>query len=196
MTKLSGLFLLFALVAVTHADVLIENVTQTIHLTGQGSERTLKLRNYVVADLDGTNGAAISTTILGGRKVYHISYDSTRVVSVTLRGLNGKVYRVITLGVTETNDTQVLKVEGILARGLNTALPVSDSRWLTYPRILRGSGHSLELVDGEYGLSETSYVRTYAQTDTKAANARGDDVSAVVARILQRLEKSGYVSAP
>jgi hypothetical protein len=178
------------------ADVLIERASQTSRYTGQGRERTLRLNNILVRDLDGTNGASIETTVINGHKLYHVSRDGTPVFRTTVRGARDREYTVITLGATETNDTQVVQVSGLLARGLNTTLQVTDSRQLTYARVLRGSAHRVELNEGEYVVTETTYTRLYSQTETRDANTRGDNVEAVIARVVQRLEATGYVNAP
>jgi hypothetical protein len=192
------LLLLTALgfIITSRADVFIERASQTSRYTGQGRERTLHLNNILVRDLDGTNGAAIETTVINGHKLYHVNREGTPVFRTTVRGARDREYTVVTLGTTETNDTQVVNVSGLLARGLNTTLQVTDSRQLTYPRVLRGSAHRVELSEGEYGVSETTYTRIYSQTETRDANKRGEDVDAVVARVVQRLEATGYVNAP
>jgi hypothetical protein len=192
------LLLLAALgfIITSRADVFIERASQTSRYTGQGRERTLHLNNILVRDLDGTNGAAIETTVINGHKLYHVNREGTPVFRTTVRGARDREYTVVTLGTTETNDTQVVNVSGLLARGLNTTLQVTDSRQLTYPRVLRGSAHRVEFSEGEYGVNATSYTRIYSQTETRDANKRGEDVDAVVARVVQRLEATGYVNAP
>lgn len=188
-----ALVALFILTLNAHSDVLIQRGTFTARFTGQGIERTLRFKEIIVNNVDGTNGASIITAIINGNKIYSVSTDTTKVVVETLRGVNGRVYTVIAQGVTETNDTQVLKVDGLLVKGLNTTLPVSDSRQLNGPRVFRGAASRLEYDSGEFRLMETSNVRKFSQTETRAANALGEDVDTVVAKLIQRLEDSGYV---
>jgi hypothetical protein len=178
------------------SEVAVERVTRTSHYTGQGVERTLNWRDIIIRDLDGTNGAAIETIVIKGHKLYSVSRDSSRVFRSTVRGLNGRNYTVVTQGITETNETQVLKVDGLLARGLNTTLQVSEARQITYPRVFRGAAHRVELDSGEYRVIESTYTRLYSQTETREANARGNDVEAVLTRMVQRLQASGYVEVP
>jgi len=195
MKRTFPLLIFFGFILVARADVLIERMTQTARYTGLGSERTLRLNVFIVSDLDGTNGAGIATTVINGHKLYSIDRSSTRVFRTTVRGARDRPYTVITQGTTETNETQVLKVDGRVARGLNTTLQVTPSRQLTAPRVFRGSTHRVELQDGEYRLIETTSTRIYSHTETRDANASGEDVEAVVARVVQRLEASGYVNA-
>jgi hypothetical protein len=187
------LLALFLIAFNGYSDVIIQRGTFTARFTGQGIERTLRFKEIIVSDLDSTNGTSIITAVINGNKIYSVSTESTKVVVETLRGVNGRVYTVIAQGVTETNDTQVLRVDGLLVKGLNTMLPVSESRQLNAPRVLRGAASRLEYDSGEFRLMETSNVRKFSQTETRAANASGEDVDTVVAKLIQRLEDSGYV---
>jgi hypothetical protein len=189
-TVLSFSFFLF--VSAVLADVLIERSTQTVRLTGQNVERTLNFSGYVISDLDGTNGAAIRTITLGGRRFYEVSRDSTPVFSTTVQGLNGREFRVIAHASTESNKVQTVKVDALLVKGANAALQVSDARQIIHPRVLRGSASRVEFNDGQYRVSENTITRTYLQTETRTANARGEDVEMALTRIVQRLEATGY----
>jgi hypothetical protein len=178
-----------------HADVFIERFTQAATRTGQGSQQTLRLKGWIVSDLDGTNGAAIATTTVNGRKFYFVDRESTRVFNTTIDAGNGREYSVVAKGETETNEVQVLKIEALLYKGLNTSVEVSAIRQITAPRVMRGANHRVEAVGGGYRLDESVSTRVYSQTETRAANGLGRDVEAVVAEIIQKLEEAGYVNA-
>ena len=192
---LSILSLLF-IVSSAFGDLLIERSSQTVRLTGQSIERTLKFQGYVIRDLDGTNGASIRTFTAGGHKLYEINRESTPVLSATVRGANGRQFLVVTAGNTESNDVQIVRVRGLLVKGLNTSIPVSDSREIVYPRALRGSSHQVDFDSGQYRVTETLLTRMFSQTETRDANARGNTVDEAVTRIVQRLEAAGYSAAP
>ncbi len=179
-------------VVAAQADLLIQHSTQTMRLTGENTERTLRFSGWIVQDLDGTNGASIRMIIVGGRKFYEVNRDSIPVFSTTVPGANGRQFRVIAHGSTETNELSAVKVDGLLIKGVNADLQVSDTRHITYPRILRGSAHRLDSDSGNYRLLENAVTRIYSQTETGTANARGEDVDAALARIGQRLEAAGY----
>lgn len=176
----------------SHADVMIERSTQTMRLTGDNIERTLNFSGFVIRDLDGTNSASIRTITIRGRKFYEVNRDTVPVFSTTVQGANGREFRVIAHGSTETNEVQTVKVDGLLIKGLNTTLQVSMTRQITYPRVLRGSAHRVDFNGGHYRASENTLTRTYSQTETRAANARGENVETALARIVQRLEATGY----
>ena len=175
------------------AELLIFRSSATVQYTGEGTERTLRFRDTVVTDLDSTNGASISTLTVRGRKLYSVSREGTRVVTDNLRGLRGRTYHIIARAVTETNELERLKVSSVLAKGLNGTLQVSAARQIPYPRVFRATAHQLDL---EMGINSKMYeakeTRTYANAETRAANAAGEDVDTVVNRIVQRLEASGY----
>lgn len=187
------LMVLFGLAINARSDIFIERGAVKIQYTGQGIERTVAFKEVILRDLDGTNSASVATTVIRGHKLYFVSRSRTRVLRENLRGMNGRIYTVIARGLTESNGVQVLNVEGLLVKGLNTTLPVSASRQLTGPRVFRGAASRVEFDSGEFRLTETSYTRTYSQTETRAANALGEDVETALARIIQRLEKFGYV---
>jgi hypothetical protein len=192
--KHTFLALLCLLPVFARAEIVIERFTQTAKRTGEGVERTIRLKGWIIRDLDGASGASIATTVINGHKLYLVDRGTTRIFRTTISGKNGREYTVITQGVTETNETQVLSVSGLLYRGLNTTLQVSESRQLTYPRSLKGTAHRVELQDG-YILDETTSTRTFSQTETRASNGLGDDVEAALAKIIQRLQQKGYVDA-
>jgi hypothetical protein len=196
MKRTLSILSLFLLASATFADVLIERLTETSRLTGQGIERSVKVQGYIIRNLDGTNGAAIGTFTINGRKFYEVNRDFTRVFSTTVQGANGKEYRVVTDSTTESNDVQVVKVRGLLLKGLNTTIRVSDSREIVHPRVLRGSSHLVEFNGGIYRVTESALTRIFSQTETREANARANTVDEVLARIVQRLEAAGYSTAP
>lgn len=188
------LLLLVAIIA--RSEIVVERVTRTLHDTGLNREQTFNLRDIVIRDLDGTNGVLVETTVIRGHKLYSISRSSVPVFRATVRGLNGREYTVVTQGLTETNETQVTRVDGLLARGLNTTLPVSEARQITYPRVFRGSNHRVELSGSEYHVLEASYTRIFSQAETRDANSRGDGVETALSRFVQRLQAGGYVEVP
>jgi len=178
-----------------HADVLIERFTQVATRTGQGSQQTLRLKGWIISNLDGTNGAAISTTTVNGHKLYFVDRESTRVFSTTIDAGNGREYTIVAQGETQTNEVQVLKIDALLYKGLNTSVEVSAGRQIIAPRVLRGTASRVESAGGGYRLDETSSSRVFSQTETRAANGLGRDVEAVVAEIIQKLESAGYINA-
>jgi hypothetical protein len=188
--------ILFFLVASARADLLIERFSGTTRYTGAGTERTLRISGYIVVDFDGTNGAAVETANLGGQKFYAINRESVPAFRTTVQGTRGREYTVGAYGATETNEVQLLKLDGLLSKGLNTELSLSESRRVVHPRVMRGSNHRVEFTDGAYRLLQSSVIRTFAQTDTRAANAAGEDVEVALARIIARLERAGYRPVP
>jgi hypothetical protein len=195
--KRTSVMLLLFITLTAHADIIIERIGRTVHETGLGREVTLKLREMIVRDLDGTNGAAIATTVINGHKLYSISRSpTTQVFRTTVRGSRDREYTVVTQGVTETSETQILKVDGFLARGLNTTLEIGEARQIRYPRVFRASTHRVEQKDGEYRVIQSTYTRLFSQAETRAANAQGEDVETALARMVQRLEASGYRLVP
>ncbi len=178
-----------------HADVFIERFTQVATRTGQGEQQTLRLKGWIVSDIDGTNGAAIATTTVNGRKFYFVDRSTTRVFNTTVDAGNGREYSVVTQGETETKGEEVLKIDALLYKGLNTSVEVSAGRQIIVPRVMRGTSSRVESVGGSYRLEESSSSRVFSQTETRAANGLGRDVEAVVAEIIQKLEKAGYVDA-
>lgn len=178
------------------AELLIEKFSGTMRYTGANIERTLRISGYIVADFDGTNGAALETANVGGRKFYAINRDSVPAFRTTMQGTRGRQYTVGAYGATETNEVQLLRLDSLLSKGLNTELPLSDSRRVIYPRVMRGSNHRVEYTNGTYRLLQSTVTRTFAQTDTRAANGRGDDVETALGRIIERLERSGYEPVP
>jgi hypothetical protein len=177
------------------ADVFIERFTQVSTRTGLGDEQTIRLKGWIIRDLDGTNGAAIATRTVGGRKLYFVDRESSRVFRTAVNAGNNREYAVVIRGETETNEVQVLKIDAVLYKGLNTSVEVSPSRQITAPRVLRGTANRVEAAGGGYRLYETSSARVYSQTETRAANGLGRDVEAVVEEIIQKLENAGYVNA-
>jgi hypothetical protein len=195
MKRTLSLLVLIVLPLIASADVVIERATVTVHFTGQGIDRSLRFRDVVVRDLDGTNGASITTITIGGRKLYSINRGGVQVVVENLRGPNGRTYTVIARGATETNEVQVLRVDAMIAKGLNGTLRVTENREINSPRVFRANVNRLEFDDGEYLLTEAKETRVYSQTETRAANANGEDVEAVLDRLIQKLQASGYVEA-
>ncbi len=192
---LLSLFILCSLPVFCCADVFIERFTQVATRTGEGSQQTLRLKGWIVRDLDGTNGAAIATTTVNGHKLYIVDRTTTRVFRTTIDAGNGREYSVVAQGETQTNEVEVLKIEALLYKGLNTSVEVSASRQITAPRVMRGAAHRVESLGGSYRLDETSSTRVFSQSETRAANGLGRDVEAVIAEIIQKLENSGYVDA-
>jgi len=182
----------FVFVPITFAEILIERSIEKIRLTGQNIERTLNFSGFVIRDLDGTNSAAIRTITIRGRKFYEVNRSALPVFSTTVPGANGRQYKVIAHGSTETNKVQMVKVDALLAKGLNSTLQVSDTRQITYPRVLRGSAQRVDSDGGEYRLAENTLTRSFLQTETQTANALGEDVEAALARLVQRLQAAGY----
>jgi hypothetical protein len=195
--KRTPLLVLFLLAAFTaRAELLIEKFSGTSTFIGDGMERTLPIRGFIVFDFDGTNGAAIETANVGGRKFYAVNREGVPAFRTLVQGKNGREYTVASFGGIETNETQVLKVDGLLAKGLNAQIQLSDSRQVTYPRVFRGSNHRVALENSAYRVFETKLTRIFSQADTQAANARGDDVEAALANLITRLERSGYRPVP
>lgn len=190
-----SLALLWLLPLFCRADVLIERFTQIATRTGEGSQQTIRVKGWIISDLDGTNGVAIGTTTINGHKIYIVDRTSTRVFSTTIDAGNGREYTIVAQGETETNELQVLTIDSLLHKGLNTSLEVSAGRQITGPRVMRGSANRVEAVGGGYRLDETTSSRVYGQTETRAANALGRNVEEVLAEIIQRLQKAGYVDA-
>ena len=91
-----------------------------------------------------------------------------------------------------TNELESVQIYGLLVKGVNASLPVSATRQFAYPRVLRGNSYRVDSEDGQYRVTEIKTTRTYSQTETGMANARGEDVEAALARIVQRLEAAGY----
>src|SRR5688572_3362369 len=85
----------------SRADVFIERFTQVVTRTGQGEQQTLRLKGWVVSDLDGTNGAAIATTTVNGRKFYLVDRSTIRVFNTIVNAGNGREYSVVAQGETE-----------------------------------------------------------------------------------------------
>ncbi len=193
-TSLLAILLFGALTG--RAELLIEKFSGTSRFTGGGVERALVINGFVVVDLDGTNGAAIETVNVGGRKFYAINRESVPAFRTLIQGTGGREYTVVSYGGMASNEVQVLKVDGLLSKGLNAQLQISDSRQITYPRVLRGSNHRVEFKDSVYRVFETTMTRIFAQTDTRAANARGDDVDSAMAILVQRLERAGFRPVP
>jgi len=178
-----------------HGDVFIERFTQVATRTGLGEQQTIRLKGWLIRDLDGTNGAAIATRTVNGHKLYFVDRESTRIFRTTVDAGSNREYTVVIRGETETNEVQVLKIDALLYKGLNTSVEVSASRQITAPRVLRGTSSRVEAAGGGYRLYESSSSRVYSQTETRAANGLGRDVETVVAEIIQKLESAGYVNA-
>ena len=196
------LHLLGLLLIVSHArgDLLIQRVIQVSKYTGSGVERTIPSSGYFINDLDGTNGVAIFTASINGHKLYQLLHEGDAstipLKRLHVTGPNGRSYTVLTTGTTETNDTQVSKITGILLRGLDNTIPIRDGRTLNYPRVLRGSKFKTELVNGDYRLTEETATRVFSQTETLTANKNSETADMVAQRIVRRLEAAGYVLSP
>ena len=176
------------------AELLIQRTQETLRLTGENGERTLTFSGFILRDLDATNGAAIRTIAVNGRKLYEVNRDFRPVFSTTVPGANGRQIRVIADGTTATNELDAVQINGLLVKGVNATLPVSPTRQFVYPRVLRGNSYRVDSEGGQYRVAEIKTTRTYSQTETGGANQRGEDVDAALARIIQRLEAAGYRS--
>ena len=197
MKRTLHLLVFLFLICHARADLLIQRVTQTTHYTGNGAERTLVVHGFYINDIDGPNGAAVLTANINGHKIYQVGHEgdagSTPLQRLQLTGARGRAYTVLTTGTTDTNDTQVLKIAGILLRGADNTIPIRDGRTLDYPRVFRGTKFSTELIDGAYQLTEETGTRVFLQSETLAVNNNGENADAVVQRISKRLEAAGYV---
>jgi hypothetical protein len=177
------------------ADVFIERFTQVATRTGLGEQQTIRFKGWIISDIDGTNGAAIATTTVNGHKLFFVDRSTTRIFNTTIDAGNGREYSVVAQGETETKGEEVLKIDALLYKGLNTSVEVSASRQIIVPRVMRGTSSRVEFVGGSYRLDESSSSRIFSQTETRAANGLGRDVEAVIAEVIQKLEKAGYVNA-
>jgi hypothetical protein len=178
----------------TRAEVMVERVSGTLRGVGAGVEFSARLGGFIVSDENG-NGVGIETAIVRGRKLYAINRERSEAHSFELTGTGGRTYRVATKGVVVSNETQVIRVDGLLVKGLNTQLEISEATVLTRPRVARGRNHRLELVNGQPRLIEAEYTRTYFHSETRNANARGDDLETVVQRLLASLARQGFQPA-
>jgi hypothetical protein len=193
MQKFLPLLLLTLSFPSLRAELVVYRENERAHLTTAGREIILPVTSYWVYDTTTRTVDFIGYFKIRSHRIYAITNSNKYLVR---QGLSGRLgdYTVLTR-IATSNDLPNTLAASYFAKGRESSIDLGNGNTASFPRSLKATTRTLEIVDGNLATYESSSTLVLVITETKIANSSGETAAMVIERIRQRLEAQGYSPA-